>query len=102
MQFNLADDLGEAPELPANLAGFLEWPEGASDKQTNAQHPPASSTMSPPIPPKRERESEWHHSTTAGRAQPKTSTAPLARPVVAGRAQPRCNTTLDLVEFPPD
>ena len=37
--FNLVDNLDEALELPANLAGFLEWLECAADEQNNAQHP---------------------------------------------------------------
>ena len=26
------DDLGDSPQMPTNLAGFLEWPEGAADE----------------------------------------------------------------------
>ena len=35
-----ADDLGDALQLPANFASFLEWPEDATDEWSNAQHLP--------------------------------------------------------------
>ena len=37
--FDLADDLGDALQLPNDLAGFLEWPEDAINEWHDAQSP---------------------------------------------------------------
>ena len=47
VHFNLTDNLDEVPKLPANLAGFLEWPEGATDEWNNTQCPSAPSVTGP-------------------------------------------------------
>ena len=92
--FDLPDDLGNTPQLPADFASFFR--EDATNKWSNAQHLPTSSVTSLLMPLKRERDQQ--HSTPAGGAWPKASTAPLARPVAAGRTKPWCSTTPDLVE----
>ena len=58
--FDLAYDLGNAPQLPVNVAGFLEQPEGATEEQGNAQCPPAPSVTGPQLL-KRELPKMTHH-----------------------------------------
>ena len=37
VQFDIADELGDTPQLPTDLAGFLEWPEDATDEWGDIQ-----------------------------------------------------------------
>ena len=68
VQFDLTDDLGNAPPLPMVLASFLG---------EHASCPSAPSTVDPLQPP--HDDGNQHHSTHVGGAQPKTSTAkPMA------------------------
>ena len=86
--FNLADEVGDAPQLPANTAGFLEWPEGATDEQSNAEHPPAPSATGPQLLPK--RGSDWQWPTTATESRLKSGTVPSTGPVATGGAWAKC------------
>ena len=47
VQFDLADDMGNAPQSPPDLAGFLEWPEDATNEWGggDAQSPSTHSHM---------------------------------------------------------
>ena len=98
VQFNLADDLGEAQELLADVARILAWPEDATDVWTNAQCPPVPSSLSTPMPLR--GDGNKLHDTATGGAQPKTSTAQLAWYVAASQTKPRCAATSDPVECP--
>ena len=98
MQFNLADDQGDAPQLPANVAGFLEWPEGATDKWSNAQCPPAPSATGPQLLPKRESDQQWP--TTAEESRLKSGTTLYTWPAATSGARPKHPTMIDLVKHP--
>ena len=85
VQFDLADDLGDTLQLPADLASFLG--EGATNVCSNALCLPAPSVTSTPMLLKRDKDQSC--STSNGGAWPWASTSPLTRPAAAGRTQPR-------------
>ena len=94
VQFNLADDLGDAPSVPMDLANFLG--ENATDEQIDAPHPSASLTADPPQLP---CDNGYQCSTNMGGAQLKTSTA---KPMAAIQAKPQPRRTSDLVDHADD
>ena len=91
-------DLGDALQLPTDLASFLKQSEDAINEGGDAQHPHAPLATGPPMLPK--RESDQQHPTTAGEARSKSGTAPSTRPAAAGGAKPKCHTMLDPVKCP--
>ena len=71
VHFDLANDLGNAPSLPTDLASFLG--EDVTDEQIDAPCPPSPLTVDPPQIP--HDNGNQHCSTHMGGAHPKTSTA---------------------------
>ena len=83
VHLNLADNLGDALQLPTDLPSFLKWPEEATDVQSNAQCPLVPSATGSQNLLKRDR--NWWHPTTA---------------VATGGARSKYPTMLDPVEHP--
>ena len=64
VQFDMTDDLSNAPSLPMDLASFLG--ENVTDEWIDAPHCPASSSLNPPQQP--HDNDNQHHFTHAGGA----------------------------------
>ena len=97
VQFNLADNLGNELQLPPDLAGFLEWPEDATDDWGDAQSPSTPMATCPPKWPEMtmpKRESDQWCSTTAMEARPKSGTTSSTGSTTASGAKPKCDTML--------
>ena len=91
VQFDLTDNMGDAPQLPPDMASFLEWPEDATNEWGDAQSPSSPMAACPPIWPEMtmpKREGDWWCSTTAREARHKSSAAFSAGSTAAGGAGP--------------
>ena len=94
--------MGDAPQLPTDLASFLEWPEDANNKQGDAWTLSTPLTACLPIGPettKLKSEGDQWHSTIAGEARPKSNTTSSTRPATASGAKPQHYTMPDPKEW---
>ena len=71
VSFDLADDLGDSPSLPMDLASFLG--EDVTNVKIDTPHPLAPLTIYPPQLPC--HNGDQHHSTHMGGAHPKPNNA---------------------------